>query len=157
MKPRRKYLTYSRIFDAHLAIWSALCVMAFGAVAIDAAQTASISTALCDGIAAQIRGDPEIASGGSKDDLLAPLSKGEHPYVELGSGSDRLVGGDEIIRRIRETLNPSDELVRTLGGFFENVGDVSSLPDSDLHMVETFGGSAGCGVFLFFRSMKGTQ
>ena len=154
MKPRRKYLTYSRISNAHLAILSALCVMAFAAVAIDAAQTSSTSTTVCDRIAAQIRGNPEISAGG---DPLALLSKGEHPYIELGSGSDRLVGGDEIIRRIRETLNPSDELVRALGGFFENVGDISSLPDSDLHMVETFGGSAGCGVFLFFRSMKGTQ
>jgi hypothetical protein len=155
MKPRRKYLTYSRISGAHLAILLALCVMAFGAVAIDAAQTSS--TALCDGIAAQIHYDPEIASGGSKDGLLALLSKGEHPYVELGSDSDRLVGGDEIIKRIRETLNPSDELVRVLGSFFENVGDLSSLPDSDLHMVETFGGSAGCESFLFFRSTKATQ
>jgi len=139
-----------------LGIWSALCVVVFSAIAIGGAQTSSSSTALCDGIAAQIRGNPEIASG-SKDDLLALLSKGAHPYVELGSRSDRLVGGDDIIKRIRETLNPSDELVRALGGFFENVGDVSSLPDSDLHMVETFGGSAGCESFLFFRSTKGAQ
>jgi hypothetical protein len=79
MKPRRKYLTHSWISDAHLVIWSALCVVAFGAAAIDAAQTSSTGTSLCDGIAAQIRGDPQIASGGSKDDLLALLSKGEHP------------------------------------------------------------------------------
>jgi hypothetical protein len=122
--------------------------------AIDSARTSTTSTTLCDDIATQIRGNPEIGSGG---DPLALLSQGEHPYIELGSSSDRLVGGDEVIKRIRETLNPSDELVRALGGFFENVGDVSSLPDSDLHMVETFGGSAGCEDFLFFRSIKGSQ
>ena len=59
--------------ETRLVIWSALCIVAFGAAAIAAAQTSSTSTALCDGIAAQIQHNAEA----SPDDPIAPLFKGD--------------------------------------------------------------------------------
>ncbi len=111
-------------------------------VAVGAAQTPDI--AVCDGIATQIRGNREIAAG-SKDNPLSLLSKGDHPYIELASHSDMSI------------INSSDALLKALKGFPEDGSEVLSLPDSDVHVIESLGGTANCEDFLFFQVPKGGQ
>ena len=68
------------------------------------AQTPDIG--LCIGIATQIRGNPEIVAG-SHIDLLARLSTGEHPYIELARQSDL------------STMNLSDAQRNSLTNYFD--------------------------------------
>lgn len=139
---------------------SALCLAALTLVAASAAQTST--TTLCDGLATQIRGNLDLAS---KDGLLSLLSRGDHPFIELATQSDMKFpnGGDsekaEFARRFREKFDPSDALAEAFNGFLdeENNAAVSSLPRSDLHVIESFGGSANCESFLFFQTAKGRQ
>ena len=101
------------------------------------AQTPDIG--LCIGIATQIRGNPEIVAG-SHIDLLARLSTGEHPYIELARESDL------------STMNLSDAQRNSLTNYFDEHQQVFSLSDSDLHVIEGFGGTASCAQFQFLRT-----
>lgn len=142
---------------------SALWCAAFAVVTVGAAQTPS--TSLCDGIATRVRGNREIASSTSKENPLSLLAKGNSPYIELPGQYDmRLPNGAdsdkaEFVKRFRAKFDPSDALAKALNEFLDtnNNGEVFSLPDSDLHVVESFGGTANCEGFLFFQTAKGRQ
>ena len=54
-------------------------------------------------------------------------------------------------------INSSDAPLKALKGFTEDGSEVLSLPDSDVHVIESLGGTANCEGFLFFQMPKGGQ
>jgi hypothetical protein len=126
-----------RRFVAATILYGAVAV-----VALRAAQTPDV--ALCNGIAAKIRQNAEIAAG-SDDDLLTLLSKGDHPYVELAREAEMsLVHSSEgLLAALKEAPGYGAHAV--------------SLRDSDIHMIESVEGTANCASFQFFRLHRGGQ
>ena len=122
-----------------------------GVAALGAAQRSNI--AVCDGIAAQIRKDPEIVAGSDRPLLL--LSRGNHPYILLPGKADMRVVANRVqfSELFRQEFRPSKPLANALDGCCDNA-EVYSLPGSDLHMIETFNGTANCSEFLFFQTTK---
>ena len=134
-------------------VFAIVSVALSGVAAVGTAQTSDV--AICDGIATQIRENPEIASGSGIP--LSLLSKGDRPYIQLPSKPDISVTGKrtQFAELFRQEFQPSEALADALDRFPENLAEVFSLPGSDLHMIETFGGTASCASFLFFWTSKG--
>jgi len=131
------------------ALFMVLAQLGVTTVNPGAAQTSG--TALCDGIAAQIR-----ANG--TGDSLSLLFKGNPTYIERSAEPDMRVGIDkaQFMRLFREKYNPSDALARAVD-FQDDLFEVFSLTHSDLHMIETTGGTGKCEIFRFFRTVSGHE
>jgi hypothetical protein len=114
--------------------------------ALLAAQTPDIT--LCQGVAAQIRQNAASSPG----DPIAPLFKGDHPYIETPSKADIEVLGDSarFAELFRQQFHPSDAMSDVLHRFSSSVMQVFSLPDSSLHVIESIEGTAHCEDFRFF-------
>ncbi len=115
--------------------------------ALFAGQTPDIT--LCQGIAAQIRQD----AANSPNDPIAPLFKGDHPYIETPPTTPdiRVLGNSAQFHELfRQKFHPSDAMSDALDDFSSEVMQVFSLPDSNLHMIQTVEGSAHCFDFRFF-------
>jgi hypothetical protein len=123
------------------------------AAALVAAQTPDIT--LCQNIATQIRQNAVSSPG----DPVAPLFKSDHPYIETPSQPDIRVIGDsaQFTELFRQKFHPSDAMTDALSRFSSIVMQVFSLPDSNLHMIESVEGSAHCEDFRFFWMAAGGQ
>jgi hypothetical protein len=131
----------------------AIPIAVFAVAALLAARTPNIS--LCQGIATQIRQNAANSPG----DPIAPLFKGDHPYIETPSKADIEVLQDpaQFAELFRQKFHPSDAMSHALDDFSSPVMEVFSLPDSNLHMIQTIEGSAHCGDFRFFWMPTGDQ
>jgi hypothetical protein len=127
-------------------IVSIIPIAILAAAALVAAQAPDVT--LCQGIAAQVRQNAANSAG----DPIAPLFKGDHPYIETPGQPDIRVIGDnaQFTELFRQKFHPSDAMTDALNHFSSPVMQVFSLPDSDLHMIETVEGSAHCEDFRFF-------
>jgi hypothetical protein len=114
--------------------------------ALFAAQAPDIT--LCQGIAAQIRQNAASSPG----DPIAPLFKGDHPYIETPSKADIEVIGNtaQFDDFFRQKFHPSDAMSDVLDDFSSNVMQAFSLPDGNLHVMQTLEGTAHCFDFRFF-------
>lgn len=128
-------------------------IVILAAAALFAGQTPDI--ALCQGIAAQIRQN----SASSPGDPIEPLFKGDHPYIKTPSKPDIRVLWDnaQFTQLFRQKFHPSDAMSKALDGFGATNASVFSLPDSNLHMIQTIEGSAHCLDFRFFWMPAGGQ
>ncbi|MFZ0640612.1 MAG: hypothetical protein WA020_07585 [Candidatus Acidiferrales bacterium] len=123
------------------------------AAALFAAQTPNVS--LCEGIATQIRQN----AARSPADPIAPLFKGDDPYIETPSKPDIRIIGDraQFADLFRQKFQPSDAMSGALDRLSGDVVSLFSLPDSSLHMILASAGSAHCDDFVFFWMPPGRQ
>lgn len=128
-------------------------IATLASAALFAGQAPDIT--LCQGIAAQIRQN----SASSPSDPIEPLFKGDHPYIETPSNPDIRVLWDnaQFMQLFRQKFHPSDAMSNALDGFGATNASVFSLPDSNLHLVQTIEGSAHCLDFRFFWMPAGGQ
>jgi hypothetical protein len=110
---------------------------------------------LCQGIATQIRQNAANSPG----DPIAPLFKGDHPYIETLSRPDVRAIGDtaQFTELFRQKFHPSDAMSDALDGFSADDASVLSLPHSNLHVIQNIGGSAHCFDFHFFWMPAGGE
>jgi hypothetical protein len=128
-------------------------IAALAAAALIAAQTPDIT--LCQDIAAQIRQN----AASSPADPIEPLFKGGQPYIVTPAKADITVLQDsaQFAALFQQKFNPSDAMSDALDGFSDDVMSVFSLPETNLHMIQTSGGSGHCDSFVFFSMPAGGQ
>jgi hypothetical protein len=145
-------------------MWRTLVALlvGFGAAAAPAASQ-QVRVSVCDQLADVLR-QPELRSGGANDVLLLTISTGDRPPLPIGwtplltptadSGPDPATW---FRATFRARFNPSAALARAVDGFLEytDAPRVLGLPDSQLRMVQTIGGSMGCEDFVLFRTRDG--
>jgi hypothetical protein len=121
--------------------------------ALIAAKTRDIT--LCQDIAAQIRQNAASSPG----DPIDPLFKGDHPFIETPSKADITVLQDsaQFAELFRQKFHPSDAMSDALDGFSADDASVLSLPHSNLHLIQSIGGSAHCFDFHFFWMPAGGE
>ena len=131
-------------------------------VAMTVVSARAGNVGLCEGMAARIRGNPELASGVSPNDPLTALSGGPLPYLEvprepvLDTVSTIDSNREVFVDRFRTAFGPSEVLDRAVARFSTPAqNEVFSLPESGLHVLVKTTGVVSCRTFLFFQAGAG--
>jgi hypothetical protein len=129
-----------------IALTCAVC-----ATPVAAERDAAAGTALCQGIAAQLRANRDVVSGAVSP--IAALTKGPAPYIVMATrtdGVDPQDDGGAFLAKIRKDFQLTPQVAAKLKGALFDFDQVSSLKGTELHVLVDTGGSASCESFTFF-------
>ncbi|MEJ0025980.1 MAG: hypothetical protein WDN01_08130 [Rhizomicrobium sp.] len=126
------------------------CAAEFASTADDAGDRA-----LCDRVAARIRGQPH--ADGKTDDPFAFATAGSHPWIEAPEPVAETAGDSaDDWAAYRATLasrfHPDAKLARAFADYVPEDPQLASLPGSPVHALIATGGTMHCQTFIFFTA-----